>query len=64
MDDGVQGSSFSEYCCIPLQPSLPYVNQSKAHFTSIVYQDKHSCEHYGHMTEEYYRPVCWGSLTT
>ena len=49
----LKGSPFSEYCCIPLQPSLPYANQSKAHFTSETYQDKCSCEQYGHMTEGY-----------
>jgi hypothetical protein len=30
-DDGIA------YCCIPLQLSLPYVNQSKAFFTSKGY---------------------------
>jgi hypothetical protein len=36
----LKASPFSEYCCIPFQPSLPYVNQAKAHFTSEAYQDK------------------------
>jgi hypothetical protein len=49
----LKASTFCEYFCIPLQPPLPYVNQSTAHITMEDYQDICSCEQYGHMTEGY-----------